>query len=151
HLDSMFHATDDHGRIRSHVLAVLAGADVRIDATLFEKALAPDHLRGEALYAHAWRQHFSRVAPQIVEPDDRMLVVASELGTKRRRGAFVTAVQQAVDRAPGTKRRAAFWPNASDPCLWAADYACWAVQRHHEHGDPQPRRLLEPRLASEVL
>lgn len=151
HLDAMFHATDDHGRIRSEVLDVLASADIRIDATLFEKANLPSELQSEALYAYAWREHLERVAPEIATPDDRMLVVASELGTKKRRGAFYTAVQAAVSATPGVKRRAAFWPNASDPCLWAADYACWAIQRHHEHGDPTARSTLRAKIASEVL
>jgi hypothetical protein len=151
HLDSMFHATYDHGRIRSEVLEVLGSASVRIDATLFEKTKAPDHLQSEAIYAFAWERHLARVATQIVTPTDRLLVVASELGTKKRRGAFFGAVQAAVSTASCAKRRAAFWPNASDPCLWAADYACWAIQRYYEHGDPGPRATLSTSIRSEEI
>jgi hypothetical protein len=79
-----------------------------------------------------------------------VLVVASELGTKKRRGAFFGAVQVAVSTTVAAKRRTAFWPNASDPCLWAADYACWAIQRYHEHGDPVPREALAASIGSEV-
>lgn len=139
----MFHAADDHGSIRAEVLGVLGAASFRVDATLFDKHLVPPDLRDQhALYAFAWHQHLSRVAPAIAGPGDRLLVVASELGTKRRRRAFFEAVQSAVDLTTCAKRRAAFWPNASDPCLWAADYACWAIHRAHEHGDDGPKSAL---------
>lgn len=109
HLDSMFHATYDHRRIRSEVLNVLGSASVRIDATLFEKA------------------------------------------RKKRRGRFFGVVQAAVSTASCAKRRAAFWPNASDPCLWAADYACWAIQRYYEHDGPDPRATLAASISSEEI
>lgn len=131
---------------------MLGAASFRIDATLFDKELAPLDLRDEhALYSFAWRQHLARVAPLIVGPNDRMLLVASQLGTKRRRGTFFEAVQAAVSETTCVKRRAAFWPNASDPCLWAADYACWAIHRAHEHGDDGPRAALGDTVHSDVL
>ena len=30
--------------------------------------------------------------------------------------------------------RTAFWPAQADPCLQAADYVTWAIQRKHEAG-----------------
>jgi hypothetical protein len=151
-LDSIFHATYDGYAVRAEVLNLLAGTTIRIDASLFNKDKVPDALRGErSLYHHAWEEHLGRIMATLATPTDRMLIVASELGTKRRRGAFHMAVQQAVAGTTQVKHRVAFWPNASDPCLWAADYCCWAIQRAHEQGDRVPRMQLARLIASERI
>jgi hypothetical protein len=41
--------------------------------------------------------------------------------------------------------------NASDPCLWAADYCTWAIQRKWERRDERAYELIAAAVASETL
>jgi len=87
HLDSGFHATEDPQDVRDEVFEVLARGEFRIDVTILEKSKAQVHLQSErALYKMAWYLHFKHVAPNIATRADRMFVVASSLGTKKKRG-----------------------------------------------------------------
>lgn len=151
HLDRVFHATEDPQAVRDEVFALLDRADFRVDATILEKRKAQPHLQSEAaLYKMAWYLHFKHVAPQIATADDRLFVIASSLGTKKKRGRFHAAVDDVVQQvSPGHSYRVAFWPTQSDPCLQVADYCTWAVQRKWERGDPRSFDLIEPKVATE--
>lgn len=74
-------------------------------------------------YRHVWHKHFARIARDIAQPGDRLLAVASDLGTRKRRGAFHVAVDEAVRASAQCIHRVAFWPNMSEPCLVVADYS----------------------------
>lgn len=151
HLDSVFHATADPQAVRDEVFNLLQSADFRVDATVFEKSKAQPHLQSDrALYKLAWYIHFKHIAPSIATSDDRLFVVASSLGTKKRRGSFHTAVDDVVRQVTPCRRyRVAFWPAASDPCLQVADYCTWAIQRKWERNDIRSYELIEPKLRSE--
>lgn len=56
-----------------------------------------------------------------------------------------SVVQQVT---PCHRYRVAFWPASSDPCLQAADYCTWAVQREWERGDAAYLNLLRSKLYS---
>ncbi len=113
--------------------------------TLLEKSKAELHLQTEpAFYKIAWYLHFKYVAPRVVTVDDRLLVAAAELGTRKRRGLLLNALQDVVRQVAVCKtHQVAFWPDQSEPCLWAADYYLWAVQRKYERGDDRSHRLIE--------
>ncbi len=151
HLDKVFHATDDPQAVRDEVFGILARGDFRIDATILEKRKAQPHLHHEsALYKMAWFLHFKHVAPLIAGPDDRLFVVASRLGTKKKRGSFHTAVDDVVDQvSPCASHRVAFWPAESDPCLQVADYCVWAIQRKWERDDSRSYDLIKDKIKSE--
>lgn len=151
HLDKVFHATEDPQAVRDKVFRVLSAGDFRIDATILEKSKAQIHLRDErALYKMAWYLHFKHVAPEVATPDDRMFVVASSLGTKKKRATFHTAVDDVVDQvSPCASHRVAFWPAASDPCLQVVDYCVWAIQRKWEREDTRSYDLIKEKVRSE--
>jgi hypothetical protein len=151
HLDSVFHATEDPQGVRDEVFDLLKEADLRVDATIFEKSKAQAHLRNDrALYKIAWYLHFKYVASEIVTSRDRLFVVASSLGTKKRRGSFHSAVDDVEHQvSPCRRYRVAFWPAASDPCLQVADYCTWAIQRKWERGDTRSYDIIEPKIATE--
>lgn len=151
HLDSVFHAAEDPQAVRDEVFAVLATMPFRIDATILEKCKAQPHLRTQrALYKMAWYLHFKYVAPRIAGREDRLFVAASSLGTKGGRGALHTAVDDVVHQvAPCGSHRVAFWPVDSDPCLQAADYCTWAIQRKWERGDDRSHVLIAEKIRSE--
>lgn len=68
----------------------------------------------------------------------------------RRRAGFHGAVERVVRQVtPTTSFRAASWSGASDPCLQAADYCAWAVQRKWEVGDLRSYALIQAKIATE--
>ena len=123
----------------------------RIDATILEKSKAQQHLQDErALYKMAWYLHFKHVAPAVATSDDRLFVVASSLGTKKKRGSFHTAVDDVVRQvSPCSSHRVAFWPAESDPCLQVVDYCVWAIQRKWERDDDRSYDLIAEKIQSE--
>lgn len=151
HLERVFHATEDPQAVRDEVFAALSPMTLRVDATILEKRKAQPHLQSEqGLYKMAWFLHFKHVAPRIATRSDRLMVVASRLGTKKKRGSFHSAIDDVVDQvAPCHAYRVAFWPNESDPCLQVADYCTWAIQRKWERDDTRSYELIEDKIASE--
>jgi len=138
-VDSGFHATTDPWPVRNRVFTALSGHALRIDATILEKSKAEPKLVASEVrfYQYAWYLHFKFLAPQIAHGGDELHVFAASIETSKKRGAFDGAVQDVVQQVtPTVHYRTAFWPSSSDPCLQAADYACWAVQRSWEQGDP---------------
>jgi hypothetical protein len=98
----------------------------------------------------AWYLHFKHVAPDVANSTDRLFVVASSLGTKKKRGTFHEAVDDVVRQvARCASHRVAFWPVQSDPCLQVADYCTWAIQRRWERGDTRSYDLIKSKIATE--
>lgn len=151
-LDSTFHATDDRQAVRDEVFDVLARHPVRADVTLLEKSKAQPHVRADepTFLRYAWYYHFKWLVTEVCSAGDQLMVVAAQIGTKRRRRAFRAALEQVVGQiAWHVPHRVAFWPAFSDPCLQSADYCVWAVFRSWEHGDDRSRALVADLVASE--
>jgi len=151
HLAAVLHATKDPQQVRDEVFSMLARCDMRIDATIINKRSIPPATRNpQALYRHVWHEHFARIAPEIARPGDKLLAVASDLGTRKRRGAFHVAVDDAVRASARCTHRVAFWPNMSEPCLVVADYCTWGIQRKWERNDARSQVLLADKISSEA-
>jgi len=151
HLGAVLHATEDPQTVRDAVFRMLALCEMRIDATIISKRSIPEAMRDpQTLYRHVWHEHFARIAPDIAMRGDRLLAVASDLGTRKRRGAFHVAVDEAVRASARCTHRVAFWPNMSEPCLVVADYCTWAIQRKCEREDSRSQVLLLDKIASET-
>ncbi|MHB1538555.1 MAG: hypothetical protein ACYCUM_08205 [Solirubrobacteraceae bacterium] len=100
HLGSALHASEDPRAVRDEIFATLGQCDFRVDATVIEKAGVPAGMRGaHQLYRYAWHAHFGRIAGEIAQEGDRLPAIASDLGTRKRRGAFHVAVDEAVRTA----------------------------------------------------
>jgi hypothetical protein len=148
-VDRHFHATEDKQSVRDRVYGLIANLDVRIDATILEKPKAQDHLRNEtALYRMAWFLHAKFVSPKIAKRGDRLFVAAASLGTRSKRAAMRSALEGVVKQTTRAEHCVGFWPMASDPCLWAADYATWAIQRMVEGGDDRSFVLIKDKVQS---
>lgn len=147
-VESGLHASHDPWPVRLAVLGAVAASGGRVDVTLIDKRTSDAAGASDTgLYRAAWHAHLRRLAPALREADGDVMVVASQVGTKKRRVAFRTAVEDAVAQS-GTPATVAFWPNASDPCLWAADYCVWAVGRRWERNDLGPYGLIAHRIGS---
>ncbi len=131
-----FHACEDTPAVRDAVFQLLKTLPIRIDATALEKRKAEPHLHSElAFYKMGWFLHFKHVGPLVTTHQDRLLVVAASLGTKKTRALFNEAVKDVVRQVSPARHRVAFWTAESDPCIQIADYCCWAIQRSWEMGD----------------
>jgi hypothetical protein len=147
-----FHARHDPKPRRARVFGALAPLAFRVDATIIEKAKAMPKIRPttDRFYQYAWYLHFKYVAPQIAGPKDELHVVAATLETKAKRARFHAAVKDVVRQvSPVASFKTDSWAAATDPCLQAADYACWAVGRKWEHGDPTALGLMAGKVRSE--
>lgn len=144
-----FHACEDKPAIRNAVFHLLKTLPIRIDATALEKRKAEPHLHDEQkLYKMGWFLHFKHVAPLIATPQDRLLVVAASLGTKKTRELFRAEVEDVVRQVSPARHRVGFWAADSDPCIQVADYCCWAIQRFWERGDRSYLDLLDSKVTS---
>lgn len=155
HLDS-FHATSDKPYVREQVYEIIAGHDLRFDATLLDKRKALPRTYKDPLYFYklAWYLHFKYVAGEIADDRDELLVVASSLQIKRKMTTTKAAVHEAVTEvvnqvSPTVTCHCAFTPAKTDPCLQIADYMTWAIQRKHETGDSRSYELIEHQINSE--
>jgi hypothetical protein len=150
HLEADFHAATDLQPVRDEVFELIRNAKIRVDATLFEKSKAQPQLRSkDRLYKMAWYLHFKYVAPLVVGKDDRLLVVAASMGTKKDKGSFLRAINDVVTQvAPCSEYQVAFWRDESEPCLWVADYCAWAIQRMYEQGDDRSYVLIKHLIES---
>lgn len=70
------------------------------------------------------------------------------MGTKKTRALFEAELQAVMGQVTNAKYRVGFWPSATDPCLWLADYCCWAIQRNYEKGDGGPLAEISSKVAT---
>jgi hypothetical protein len=147
-----FHASEDSQPVRDAVFDVLKGHDFKVDVTLLEKAKAQPqtHVTDSTFYKYAWYFHLKYFSGRYFLPNDQLMVVSAALGTKRTQAAFRTAVEDVVQQCCNyqVKRKIAFWPAGTDPCLQAVDYALWAVMRDVESGDSRSRKLIRSKINS---
>lgn len=129
-LDNAFHATEDKQVVRDEVFKVLAKHSFRVDVTLLEKSKAMPQTRSSetTFYKYALYCHLKSIVTRVCSSEDELMVVAAEIGTKK---------------------RIAFWPSFSDPCLQAADYCLWAVYRKWERGDYRSYDLVRHMIRTE--
>lgn len=138
---SEFHAHKDKQRVRDRVFDVIARGQFHFDAVILDKTKTQDHLRTDHLqfYKEAWYLLFKYVAKGLVGSLDELFVVASALQIQRKKNALHTAIWDVVHQvSPTAIFHTAFFPAISDPCLQAADYLTWAIQRKYERGIRDP-------------
>jgi len=151
-LGDCFHATTDAQQVRDRVFEVLAQSDFTFQATVCEKSKAQPQVRASKarFYKYPWYYHFKHgLAPQL-RRDDRLLVTAASIGTKKERQTYTSSIKDVV----GQSARHVMWavdfrPALADPCLQAADYCAWAIQRKWERGDERSLEIIRPKLTYE--
>jgi len=147
-----FHATEDSQPVRDRVFSLIGQHKFRIDATVLEKPKALPRIRPDDLtfYKYAWYYHLKYISPRAIAKGDELLISAASIGTKKKRAAFLGALQDvAVQSINGTPYKTAFWSASSDPCLQVADYCAWAIQRKWERQDERSYSLISDKIQSE--
>jgi hypothetical protein len=151
-LDSTFHATTDKQHVRDQVFTVLSHLDFRFDVTLLEKRKAQPQVRNseQTLFKYAWFYHLKFNAPQMFMEGDEALIVAAELGSKRKRQAFRDVIEDVLKQCVlyRVKRTLAFWRDESDFALQAVDYLTWAVTRFYERNDSRSYDLIKDKVTT---
>ena len=139
-----FHATSDTQAVRDRVYAELMKHDFRFQATICEKSKAqPQVTRSKArFYQYPWYYHFKFGISRHVRDEDRLMVTAASIGSRRERESYLGALRGVMrQNLPRATWAVDFRPAMADPMLQAADYCAWAVQRAWERGDT---RALDP-------
>jgi hypothetical protein len=148
-LDEGFHATKDVQAVRDEVFALLTGRAIRADATLFLKSKTLARIRARPDFIDyfcklAWFYHHRHVLPAVVPAGVAPFIAVATLETKKRRQLHAQALREVMNQCLGRRpHTCAHWTAASHPCLQAADYYTWAVQRWFEGKDSRSWNLVQ--------
>lgn len=145
-----FHATTDAQAVRDRVFATLAECDFTFQATICEKSKAQPQVRinKARFYKYPWFYHFKHgVAGSLARNGGNLLVTAASIGTKKERQTYTGAIEDVVGQsARDIDWSVDFRPALADPCLQAADYCAWAIQRKWERGDERSLAIIDRKL-----
>ncbi|MCF6315639.1 MAG: DUF3800 domain-containing protein [Marinosulfonomonas sp.] len=147
-----FHATSDKQEIRDEVFAAILKHDVRVQATICEKAKAQPSLTSNKarFYKYPWYYTFKHGISPHLNPEDELLVTAASIGTKKERATFCKELDDVMSQTlTGPKWTVDFRPAGCDPCLQVADYCAWAIQRKWERGDSRSYDLIKTNITRE--
>lgn len=146
-----FHASSDPAPVRDRVFSLLENWDIRVDSLVIEKSKAAPKIRSteERFYKYAWYYLMKFLIPRVCEGKKELLVAAASIGTKKKRSAFFSGVQDVMSQTGSIRYRIACWDAGSDCCIQVADYAGWAIQRKWERGDDHAYRRIEAKIQSE--
>lgn len=146
-----FHASSDPAPTRARVYDAVASHEFRIDSLILEKPKAQPSIRPtpERFYQYAWFYLMKYLTPQLARAGDQLLVVAASIGTKKKRRAFYSGLQDVMLQVAAVDWRTACWTAASDPCLQVADYCGWAIQRKWENNDSSAYERIAGKIQSE--
>ncbi len=150
-----FHATKDTQMVRDRVFALLNAHEFEIYAQVLEKSKARPQVRAtrHRFYQHAWYYLFKHSMPKIIRGlDDQLMVTTASIGVKKGQADFSAAVLDVLKQTQKIDAgawRTTFCSSASDPCLQAADYCTWAIQRKWERGDSRSYDLIKHKIKYE--
>jgi hypothetical protein len=158
----LFHAKDDIPEVRERVFRLIAAEEVRFFAVVRDKRGLAADVRNKNEQSAAYRYHPNRLYDEMVtrlfknllHKDAGYQVCFARRGSKDR----TDALKRALERARENFRRK--WnitgtapievsasQSADHPCLQAADYFLWALQRVYTKGDDRYLRFLWPRVS----
>ena len=148
-----FHATDDRQHVRDRVFESLSSRSLRVDVTFYRKDNVYDRIKADLdyFYKWAWFYHLRHVLPRAVEDGyEEIFIGIATLSVRKKRALHAQAlndvVRQCIHRP--IRRHCAHWSAASHPCLQAADYYTWAVQRWIEGRDRRSYDLIKHQVRS---
>jgi hypothetical protein len=91
------------------------------------------------------------VAPQIAKSGTELLITTASINTKGDKAIFHAAVNGVVQQVLRSDHahRTNFCRAIADPCLQAADYCTWAIQKKWERGNVLSYDLIKHRITRE--
>lgn len=153
-LGDYFHASTDKQAVRDSFYETLLKHPFTVQATIMEKSKAQPHVRESKprFYKFSWYYHFKHGTKGEFTHKQDALITSACLGTKRERAAFQDAVHDVMRQTMrACEWHTDFMPAAADPCLQAADYCAWAIQRkwESENVDMRSYNLIQDRITYE--
>lgn len=160
-----FHAKQDPRPRRQRVFNTLAAMDIRAVSVALDKRKALPRIARNPAYCYRLAFYFlfrwfsaqrASATPSLLIADQPQIIVsafgAGELQRETTAGLESVVKQHSV---PPFAPQLLVWENSSHVGLQAADYVCWAIQRHLERNDadaeaamavvrPKLIRLMEP-------
>ncbi|MBL4874385.1 MAG: DUF3800 domain-containing protein [Rhodobacteraceae bacterium] len=147
-----FHATKDKQEVRDSVFKVIQKHDIKIQATICEKAKAkPSITKSKSrFYKYPWYYTFKHGISPHVHAGDEFLITAASIGNKKERTTFCNELDDVMSQTiKSTNWAVDFRPSQCDPCLQVADYCAWAIQRKWELGDTRSYDLIKSMITRE--
>ena len=115
------------------------------------KAQPQTRVTNHRFYHYGWYYHFQFAAPKVIGQATELHITTAAVGTSKGQGVFTTAVNDVVQQVIKKKTwRTNFCRSVADPCLQAADYCTWAIQRKWERGDVKSYDLIKNKIVHEV-
>lgn len=157
-----FHAKDDLPEVRREVFSLLKSHEMRFFAVLRDKRRVAELIRERNLLQQQYKYHpnhlydrcISRLFKERLHQHDAYRIVFARRGASDRSAALRQALEQARDsfrRSWGVQAASPIEVIAStprlDPCLQAADYFLWALQRLYERQEERYLQLLWPQVS----
>lgn len=143
-----FHATTDAQVVRDRVYAEIMKHDFAFQTTICEKSKAQPQVRVSKarFYKYPWYYHFKNgIAPHLGK-DDRLVVTAAAIETKKEKATYLASLEDVVAQsAPKIPWVVDFRPALACYMLQVADYCAWATQRKWERGDDRSHKLVAER------
>ena len=146
----MFHAKDDVPEVRREVFSLLQRHPIKFYAVVRDMravlAYELERRRRDESYRYRpdglYDSTVSRLFKERLHPYDQCNIVFAKRGQSDRTQAFEQALSVARQRfelqwrrAVTTKVMVEVKASSKEPCLQAADYLLWAVQRHYRSGE----------------
>lgn len=148
-----FHASEDKQVVRDRVFALLKKHDFTIQATIMEKSKALPRIRptNHRFYHYGWFYHFQFAAPKLDQNAMELHITTASIGTHKGQAVFTSAVNDVVQQVIKKKQwRTNFCRSIADPCLQAADYCTWAIQKKWEKGNSLSYDLIRDKVIHEA-
>jgi hypothetical protein len=147
-----FHCTEDKQAVRDEVFKTLLKHNFKIQATVLEKSKAQPQVRETRarFYKYPWFYHFKHAIEPFVGSDSSLLVTAASIGNRKEKLTFCNALHDVMSQTINSGKFAVdFRPAATDPCIQAADYCAWAIQRKYEKGEDRAYNRIKDRITYE--
>ena len=143
-----FHATSDAQAVRDRVFAEIMKHEFQYQVTICEKSKAQPQVRTNKarFYKYPWFYHFKHgIAPRLGN-NDRLVVTAASIGTKKERATYVTALNDVVNQSAASMPWVVdFRPAMACYMLQVADYCARATQRLWEQNDERSHQIIKDR------
>lgn len=148
-----FHCSEDKQQIRNRVFELLQNHNFSVQATIMEKSKALPRIRSSnhGFYQYGWFYHFKYAAPKIIGRATELQITTASVGTHKGQAHFTSAVNDVIQQVVRNKKWATnFCRSIADPCLQAADYCTWAIQKKWESNDTRSYDLIKNKIVHEV-
>jgi hypothetical protein len=157
----LFHAKDDIPEVRERVFRLIAAEEVRFFAVVRDKRGVAVDVRNKNAQTTGYRYHPNRLYDEMVtrlfknllHKDAGYQVCFARRGSKDRTDALKRSLERARENFRKQWNIAGAAPievtacqSADHPCLQAADYFLWALQRVYTKGEDRYLRFVWPRV-----